>query len=72
MISVSIVNSKMVENNLPVKIVFLVYLSKKATVYYSQISNALFQLMKSEESINKILQKPVFQELIKTLSELEG
>lgn len=71
-ISVSIVNSKMVENNLPVKIVFLVYLSKKATVYYSQISNALFQLMKSEESINKIFQKPVFQELIKTLSELEG
>lgn len=71
-ISVRVVKPEIYENKKKVKLVFLVYLSKNSVKYYNQISNALFQLMKNDNRINKVYQRELFQELMKTLSEMEA
>lgn len=71
-ISVRVVKPEIYENKKKVKLVFLVYLAKNSVKYYNQISNALFQLMKNDNRINKVYQRELFQELMKTLSEMEA
>lgn len=71
-IGVAIVKPELVEQEKPIKIVFLICLSKADFQFYSQIANGLFQLMKNEVAIRKVYEHPALPELLKVLSEMEA
>lgn len=71
-IAVTIVKPELSVDKRPVRIVFMICLSKKDFHYYSNISNGLFQLMQNDYKIIEICHDPSYQNVINTLKGLEG
>lgn len=71
-ISTFIVKNQLMELNKPVRIVFMISLTKEDYQKHQDITKLLYMLMKDEQRLQRVLHSNSFEEMLIVLKEMEG